>query len=361
MMKTNLPIHKFWKLYTGAGFLAAAALLQAAARNLPGFGEWYAVTVYPVLVGIIGRFSGVFPFSVVEILLYLCILLVIYDVISHFHQWKELLQRLFLFACILAFSYTANCGINYYRKPFSYYLDLDVRESSAEELRALCAFLTRQVNEAHEALAQEAEPLPATRFQESANDGRLAMYRLSETYPQLAGYYPQAKGLLVSRILSVQQLSGIYSPFTIEANYNREMTGYNIPHTVCHELSHLRGFMREDEANFIGYLACIGWDSPEFRYSGYLTGWIYAGNALAKQDFDTYHQLYGQLHPEVLADLRENSMFWDRFEGKVAEAANQMNDVYLKINSQEDGVKSYGRMVDLLLAYYRSSYQGQAE
>ena len=72
------------------------------------------------------------------------------------------------------------------------------------------------------------------------------------------------------------------------------MPYYNIPHTICHELSHLKGFMREDEANFIGYLACIGSDSPDFRYSGYLTGWVYAGNALAKADLEAYYGLYGQ-------------------------------------------------------------------
>ena len=31
-----------------------------------------------------------------------------------------------------------------------------------------------------------------------------------------------------------------------------------------------------------------------------------------------------------------------------------MNDTYLKFNKQEDGVNSYGMMVDLLLAYYAS-------
>ncbi len=30
-----------------------------------------------------------------------------------------------------------------------------------------------------------------------------------------------------------------------------------------------------------------------------------------------------------------------------------MNDTYLKMNSQADGVKSYGRMVDLMLSYRR--------
>ena len=38
----------------------------------------------------------------------------------------------------------------------------------------------------------------------------------------------------------------------------------------------------------------------------------------------------------------------------MAEVANQMNDVYLKINDQKDGVKSYGRMVDLMLGYYKT-------
>ena len=39
--------------------------------------------------------------------------------------------------------------------------------------------------------------------------------------------------------------------------------------------------------------------------------------------------------------------------GKAAEVSNQLNDAYLKINSQADGVKSYGRVVDLMLAYAR--------
>ena len=186
-------------------------------------------------------------------------------------------------------------------------------------------------------------------------EGVESMKDLGTAYPQLSGYYPYPKPLMNPRLLSIQQLCGIYSPFTIEANYNREMPYYNIPHTICHELSHLKGFMREDEANFIGYLACIGSDSPDFRYSGYLTGWVYAGNALAKADLEAYYGLYGRLAPEAARDLAWNNQFWDRFDGKVAEASTQLNDRYLKANNQEDGVRSYGRMVDLMLAYYRDS------
>ena len=129
---------------------------------------------------------------------------------------------------------------------------------------------------------------------------------------------------------------------TVEANYNGDMTPYNIPHTACHELSHLRGFMREDEANFIGYLACIGSGDADFIYSGYLLGFIYAGNALAARDYRAYADLYYELPEAVQEDLLQNYIFWEAWDGAVAEAANRMNDTYLKINDQKDGVESYG-------------------
>ena len=185
--------------------------------------------------------------------------------------------------------------------------------------------------------------------------GVKAMEKLGEIYPSLSGFYPRPKPVGVSWILSVQQFSGIYSPFTAEANFNRQMTPYNIPHTICHELSHLKGFMREDEANFIGYLACIFADSLEYRYSGYLMGWIYATNALYEENPEAYFELAGRLPDRVNRALTANNRFWDQYEGKIAEAATQANDTYLKMNNQEEGVKSYGRVVDLMLAYYRFS------
>ena len=59
------------------------------------------------------------------------------------------------------------------------------------------------------------------------------------------------------------------------------------------------------------------------------------------------------LDERAWVDLRGNNEFWARYDGKAAEVSNQLNDTYLKINSQADGVKSYGRVVDLMLAYAR--------
>lgn len=330
--------------FAGVMLLAAAEAGQLAARKIPSFGTWYAVHVYAVLVSAVGRIWGIFPLSAAELGLYGLGLASVWYVWRRRGDWSSVASRAVLAAGAAAFLYTYQCGINYYRKPFSSELELEVRQSSVEELAQLCRYLTQKVNETADDSAYEYGWVYW---------GREAMENLGEIYPGLAGYYPKPKPVTISWILSVQQLCGIYSPFTVEANYNRNMPSYNIPHTLCHELSHLRGYMREDEANFIGYLACIQSERRCFQYSGYLTGWIYAANALAAQDRETYARLYSSLCPQALADLQDNSEFWNRYEGKVAEVANQMNDTYLKINSQEEGVRTYGRMVDLMLAHYR--------
>lgn len=331
-------------MMAGVGLLAAALILQLAARQAEGFAQWYTKTVYPLIVAVWGRLWGMFPWSMSEIGIYLLVLGFLVYGWRYRREGGRIVARALFAVCLLAFTYTADCGVNYYSRPFSSYLDLDVRASSVEELTKLCQYLTDKVN----------ETVDETPYNGGwRREARTSMRRLGESYPQLGGYYPLPKPVLVSEILSVQQLSGIYSPFTVEANFNRDMTAYNIPLTMCHELSHLKGFMREDEANFIGYLACTWSEDRSFQYSGYLTGWVYATNALAKYDKAAYAALYAQLSPDVLKNLEENTAFWDQYDGKVAEVANKLNDTYLKLNDQKDGVQSYGRMVDLMLAYYR--------
>lgn len=342
------------------GLLLAAisVALQFLARNVSGFGQWYAVTVYPLLVGSLGRFFGLFPFSVSEILLYSLLVFCLLYGIHNRGQVKKLACRTFFLISCLFFVYTVNCGVNYYRLPFSMLSGLQVKSRPKEELLALCEYLTEQVNQAERELTVQGGLNPAQgtggplTSAEYAGEAVKAMDSLGQKYPALSGYYPRPKSLMVPRVLSVQQLAGIYSPFSIEANYNGEMTPYNIPHTACHELSHLRGFMREDEANFIGFLACTESEHLYFRYSGYALGWIYAGNALAAVDREAYIECYYRLDEGVKKDFEDNTVFWGRFDTKVAEAADKLNDAYLKANSQVEGTKSYGRVVDLMLAWY---------
>ena len=132
---------------------------------------------------------------------------------------------------------------------------------------------------------------------------------------------------------------------------------YSIPSTMLHELAHLRGFMREDEANFIAYLAGMESDHPEIQYSSTMLALIISGNALYDEDTSLYFEIRDQYSKEIVNDIRANARYWQQYEDTVISTmSNKINDTYLKANDQSDGVKSYGRMVDLLLAKYREDH-----
>ena len=181
------------------------------------------------------------------------------------------------------------------------------------------------------------------------------MEKLGQRYHHLSGHYPFPKPILNTWILSVQQTTGVYSPFTVEANYNRDIAYYDIPFTICHELSHLRGYMQEEEANFIGVLATIGADDLYFNYSGYVSAWVYAGNALARIDSTAFAALYSRINARTRQDMLYNNAYWQQFEGKPAEAHEQLNDAYLKMQGQTSGVRSYGHVTDLMLEYFEKN------
>ncbi|TGY69704.1 DUF3810 family protein, partial [Enterorhabdus sp. NM05_H27] len=117
--------------------------------------------------------------------------------------------------------------------------------------------------------------------------------------------------------------------------------------------------MREDEANFIGYLSCKQSDDPLTRYSGYTLAYDYALSALIRADREAAVAVNDGLSDTVRADRTARAEYLKQFEGPVAEASNAANNAYLKANQQTDGTKSYGRMVDLLLAEARQE-QGTA-
>lgn len=348
------------RVKTGCIFIVVSFVMLLLSKVSPDFAQWYSVKVYPVFIRIIGGLSGMVPFSVAEVLLYLIGLILVGSGIWMIVRkvGKEGLiswcSHTYLLVSILFFLYVMNCGVNYNRTSFAESSKIAIKEYSSKELKELCAFLTRQVNEISGQVERDQN---GTMKIEGLvqKKGQKAMTRLGGEFPELSGYYAKPKGLIFPWILSVQQLSGVYSPFTVEANYNNAMPKYYIPFTICHELAHLRGFMQEEEANFISYLACVGSKDAELEYSGYLSGWVYAMNVLYMIDYEAWENLESTLLVNVQADLKANRTFWAKYDGRIAEVANKINDTYLKANGQEKGVASYDYMVDLLVAYYRES------
>ena len=83
-------------------------------------------------------------------------------------------------------------------------------------------------------------------------------------------------------------------------------------------------------------------------------------NALRRADPTLWKQVRAKMPETVEADLQENALFWECYDGKVAEVSDRINDTYLKVNGQSAGVQSYGKMVDLVIAYYYT-YSGSSQ
>jgi len=279
-----------------------------------------------------------------------------------------MLQNLLCLVAVIFFGYVLLCGVNYHRYPVAYHLGLTVENSTEDELAELFVEVADKATELRAQLTTEDERdvyvLPYSE-RELGKEAKKAYEVFSGEYPVFGGRYPVPKHVFFSRLMSWTEISGVFTPWTMEANVNIDISPYSIGSTMCHELAHLRGFMREDEANYISYRVCMASDCVDLQYSGTMLALIHTGNALYRQNGEKYYELYrAHVSAKVSADLAANSEYWDQFEKPVVgdttvgEIVEKVNDTYLKINDQTDGTKSYGRVVDLLLAEYKKRKKG---
>ncbi len=353
-------------LFTALLLMAAALFLRAGARYFAGFADSYARTFNRIWVMTLGRASSVFPFSVVEFLICGLIILLFFWIIRLILAWvhrkresgKEkfmragrlFIGRVLVLVTLIFFLFEANEDIYFYCTPFSVREGYGEGDYSTEDLAKCCTWLADEAGRYADLVERDGGGIMVMNADADTRI-REAMMDLGTSYGELSGWYPRAKPVFFSRIMSLTNMAGIYSAYTIEANYNRDMTEYNHAFCASHELSHLKGILQENEANFVAYLCCMNSKEPDIHYSGLLSGWIYCGNELYKRDRECWSEIYGTLDDRCIADLSANNAFWASYKGEISDAAESFNDAYLKGRGQEDGTESYDRVVDLIVSY----------
>lgn len=356
--KRRFPTVRF---AVGGGMMLLGIVGWAAARNISGFADFYGFTVYPWVVNIFARFSGIFPFSLAEIMIVLGVLLVLFSVVYFIvniirrkgqRLWFILssLSSIVLVYGILLFCYVYGMGINYSRKPFSEIAGLTTEKYTKEQVLDTLEYAIENLTESGKYIELDAEGhiiVP----DDLSDRAAAAMCRLGEKYEALDSFYPRVKPVLMSELMCHAHISGIFTFYSMEANYNANDVPEELGHTVCHELSHMTGFMREDEANFISYLACRDSGDAYLTYCGWYDIMIYLLNAYYPEvSGQEYSAVYAKIPDYARKQLELQAEFWDRYRHDFGEVAEAMNDVYLKINDQPEGTKSYGRVVDLAIA-----------
>ncbi|MCR4780344.1 MAG: DUF3810 domain-containing protein [Ruminiclostridium sp.] len=346
----------------GAGLVLGAAGL-AAARFAEGFADLYGFNVYPAVVNVFARISGIFPFSLAEIMVVCGVLLllagIIYLIVNLIRRKGGRLRLLLSSAAtvtlvlgLLLFEYAYGMGINYSRKPFSEIAGLTTGRYTKAQVLETLEYAIDNLTAAGERVTLDAEGHIIVPGDLTAR-ASAAMEKLGERYDALNSYYPQAKPVILSELMCHGHITGIFTFYSMEANYNRKNVPEEIGHTVCHELSHMTGFMREDEANYIAYLACRDSGDDFLTYCGWYDIMIYLLNAYYPETTgEEYSAVFARIPDYARKQLVMQNEFWDRYRHDFGQVAEAINDVYLKINDQSDGTKSYGRVVDLVIAEY---------
>lgn len=343
--------------------LITRLILLAAVSNPNLVEKLYSANIYPYIARFLGLISNLIPFSIAEALL---ILIAIFIVISLFYiilNPKFILNNIhsiFHYSvrslAIIYILFYLLWGFNYYREDYSTLASMSKDPATYNELKELTLEKIRKTNAVRENLTEDDNGIflledPIEELGKIANES-FQNYKVGDL--SLDGNYGKIKPAFLSKYMSYTGIVGIYIPFTSEPTINIDVPSQSILSTISHEIAHQRGFAKEDEANFISYKANINNPDVRFQYSGYYLAMTHLIDELYRQNSDDYPLVFDEISDGVKRDLEYSREYWSARKGKIRERFNTINDNYLKANDQDDGVKSYSGIVNLLLAEYKS-------
>ena len=306
----------------------------------------------------IGKFSGLFPFSLfgaVCVLLGAAVICLLVLCIIKRRGFLRLLSAILAFACFVLFDFTALWGCAHFGGDLYERLSLDPADYTAQNLFEAGRFCVLKANEALSELEKEADGTPVIGdFDDLARKAERGFVPVNAVCPGIFVPEVSPKPLMFSTLLSYMGFTGFYFCYTGEACVNRNAYPSAIPLTICHELSHSIMVASEDEANFLGFLACLNADDPVFEYSAWYMGYIWCSNSLYKIDKKSAAELSALCSADFRNDLNMTNEHYDRYDGELQEASQSVNNAYLEIYGEELGVESYEAAVSYLVSWYLS-------
>lgn len=343
------------KLLVSLALLSCGLLAYWLFASLPGFASWYSRTIIAPLSAAMGSLSAAIPFPLFEAALLLLAIAFLGALIGSvvrslirrtgkpFHRFLDnllLSLALIVVGYVLLWTPVARSGA------LGNQLSVNQTAYTVEALDALCRDLIHQANALNSEVsdAQGRYQLPhGTKKMLEASTSLLIETPFIErepAAPKLARY---------SEWMKLFNIAGLYSPWTGETLISEKEYIVNLPFTACHEAAHAAGIGREEEANFVAYLACMKGDA-HFQYSGTLSALLYAMEELKSIDRPAWVALRQEMSFSVQGDFYRMNGFDDARDSKWSAFIGGGADIFLRLGGQ-GGVGSYSEMTGLLLKW----------
>ena len=330
-----------------------------------GFADFFNRYISSVFRAFTAKLTGLIPFSLAEFILLLLPVWAFILTRTVLHKYgdsfKELLSAvvcIFSVVAIVFTTFTIGFAPAYRGKTLDKKLGLEQTEVSAEELYDTAMILASNLRRESKNVYYGNDGFSIMPYGYSEMNDKLveAYDKVCDEYGFVQRLDSNVKPVMLSEAMSYTHITGAYTFFTGEANINVAFPDYTIPFTTAHELSHQRGIARENEANFMAFLVCVNSDDAYIRYCAYLNMYEYVLSALAGADTAMYLDARYSVPGSVSNEMIAYSDFFEKYSGSVASNVSEsVNDTMLKLHGTE-GTKSYGMVVDLAVAYYKTHY-----
>jgi len=313
----------------------------------------YSRGFYPRWQRVVTTTSNMSSFAIVDVLLVGVALYVIWLIARFIRGVKqrglassswEFARRLVRTAAIVALIFLLNWGLNYRRRPLEETIRGGVAGSvTTNDIRALAerSIAGTHATRPSDARLDRSYQSVAARL---AGPFQQALAKLGVPAPSAPGR-PKVS-LILTPFYTKAGITGMVNPYALESIVHPGLLPFERPMTLAHEWAHLAGFADEADASAVGWLACTLGD-PDLAYSAHLDVVLEAASQLPPP---VWNELRSRLDPGVLEDIAALRERLQKQEPVVRDTAFKVYDRYLKSNGVDDGVRSYSRMLRVVVA-----------
>lgn len=322
----------------------------------------YSQGIYPLISRLQRILFGWIPVSVGDLFYGFLVLIILVKTVKFFRllfqrrltrsYFSTGLQQAIFFVLFVYVFFNLLWGLNYNRRGIAHQLQLEVKPYTVQDLDTLTAVIHERLN-LYAATVTEAQRDSFNRKSRLFSSAAEAYKAASDRYPFLHYPHRSVKPSLFSYLGNYLGFQGYYNPFSGEGQVNTTVPRFLEPFVTTHEIAHQLGYGKENEANFVGFLACRAYPNNAFRYSVYYDMFSYSIGELFRQDTALARMRIRDLHPQVIRDQQELRAFFKKYSNPVEPVISWGYGHFLKANNQPSGKRTYNEVVAWLIAYYK--------
>ncbi len=336
--------------------VAAAAVAAFVPRPASLVERSYSQGAYPSIQAALTTASNTLPFAVFDLMLVAVVGLVCWWGRT---AWRDrhrigavgalwtLTRRLVTLAAVAYLWFLGVWGLNYARPPIEQRLGFVAGAPTASDVRALLDEAVAHVNGLYVA-AQAAMPS----YDERA-DVAAQLHVVDLRLGRRVGTTPAVpKPTLLGPYFRMAGVDGLTAPAALETLLNPDLTTAERPFTLAHEWAHLSGIGPEADANFVAWLAT---QTPTAQPPTQYSGWLFLVSETAAQvTSEARRASLAALADGPRRDLAEIARRQQSRVDLVERVGWRVYDSYLKSQGVGEGVRSYSRVVELIVRSRRT-------